>query len=148
MAIFDEKIEIRERWELSNAYLLAKIGFDTAENEPLEVWGKNSIQYSLHSLLLNPAKRGVSTGCRPNDESLPTREKLLVIIEASRVKNCGFQIVEGFFIHGRCVKFSGTLECRHVGVGALQEGHHRSGGLAREVEEVGARRLGEVLEEP
>ena len=63
LAIFDEKIEIRERHgfprfvgfdsktvqrsalcrsrrELSNAYLLAKIGVDTAENEPLEVWGK------------------------------------------------------------------------------------------------------------
>ena len=47
LAIFDEKIEIRERKtvqrsalcrsrrELSNAYLLAKIGVDTAENEPL-----------------------------------------------------------------------------------------------------------------
>ena len=71
MAIFDEKIEIRERCkgvpvdsktvqrsalcrsrrELSNAYLLAKIGVDTAENEPLEVWGENAIQYSLHSLV-------------------------------------------------------------------------------------------------
>ena len=66
MAIFDEKIEIRERCkvqsfprflgfdsktvqrgalcrsrrELSNEYLLAKIGVDTAENEPLEVWEK------------------------------------------------------------------------------------------------------------
>ena len=40
----------RSRRELSNAYLLAKIGVDTAENEPLEVWGENSIQYSLHSL--------------------------------------------------------------------------------------------------
>ena len=35
----------------SNEYLLAKIGVDTAENEPLEVWGENSIQYSLHSLV-------------------------------------------------------------------------------------------------
>ena len=35
----------------SNAYLLAKIGVDTAENELLEVWGENSIQYSLHSLV-------------------------------------------------------------------------------------------------
>ena len=47
MAIFDEKIEIRDptrtvqrsalcrsRRELSNEYLLAKFGFDTAENEP------------------------------------------------------------------------------------------------------------------
>ena len=41
----------RSRRELSNAYLLAKIGVDTAENEPLEVWGKNLIQYSLHSLV-------------------------------------------------------------------------------------------------
>ena len=40
----------RSRRELSNAYLLAKIGVDTAESEPLEVWGENSIQYSLHSL--------------------------------------------------------------------------------------------------
>ena len=40
----------KSRRELSNAYLLAKIGVDTAENEPLEVWGENSIQYSLHSL--------------------------------------------------------------------------------------------------
>ena len=37
----------RSRRELSNAYLLAKIGVDTAENEPLEVWGENSMQYSI-----------------------------------------------------------------------------------------------------
>ena len=42
----------RSRRELSNEYLLAKIGVDTAENEPLEVWGENSIQYLLHSLML------------------------------------------------------------------------------------------------
>ena len=36
----------RSRQELSNAYLLAKIGVDTAENVPLEVWGK-VIQYSF-----------------------------------------------------------------------------------------------------
>ena len=41
----------RSRRELSNAYLLAKIGVDTAENEPLEVWAENSIHYSLHSLV-------------------------------------------------------------------------------------------------
>ena len=50
MAIFDEKIEIsalcRSRRELSNEYLLAKIGVDTAVNEPLEVWGK--IQFTIH----------------------------------------------------------------------------------------------------
>ena len=31
----------------SNEYLLAKIGVDTAENEPLGVWGK--IQFIIHS---------------------------------------------------------------------------------------------------
>ena len=30
---------IKYRRELSNEYLIAKIGFDTAENEPLKVWG-------------------------------------------------------------------------------------------------------------
>ena len=41
----------RSRRELSNPnsneYLLAKIGVDTAENEPLEVWGK--LQLNIHS---------------------------------------------------------------------------------------------------
>ena len=36
----------RSRQELSNEYLLAKIGVDTAENEALEVWGK--IQFTIH----------------------------------------------------------------------------------------------------
>ena len=36
----------------SNEYLLAKIGVDTAENEPLEVLGENSIQYSIVSLVI------------------------------------------------------------------------------------------------
>ena len=31
----------------SNEYLLAKIGVDTAENEPLKVWRK--IQFNIHS---------------------------------------------------------------------------------------------------
>ena len=44
----------RSRRDLSNEYLLAKIGVDTAENEPLEVWRENSIQYSLHSLIVSP----------------------------------------------------------------------------------------------
>ena len=52
----------RSRRELSNAYLLAKIGVDTAETEPLEVWGENSIQYSLHSLLLIPSDHTPSLG--------------------------------------------------------------------------------------
>ena len=37
----------RSRHELSNEYLLAKIGVDTAENEPLKVWRK--IQFIIHS---------------------------------------------------------------------------------------------------
>ena len=49
-AIFKRKFKLRERCKgmhcvdlgerVSNEYLLAKIGVDTAENEPLEVWGK------------------------------------------------------------------------------------------------------------
>ena len=41
----------RSRRELSNEYLLAKIGVDTAENEPLEVWGKIIQYYSFVSLI-------------------------------------------------------------------------------------------------
>ena len=37
----------RSRRELSNEHLLDEIGVDTAENEPVEVWGKNSIHYSF-----------------------------------------------------------------------------------------------------
>ena len=36
---------------LKNEYLPEEIGVDTAENKPLEVWGENSIQFSLHSLM-------------------------------------------------------------------------------------------------
>ena len=46
----------RSRRELSNEYLLAKIGVDTAENEPLEVWGQNSIHYSFASLIPSAAR--------------------------------------------------------------------------------------------
>ena len=35
----------------SNEYLLAKIGVDTVENEPLEVWGKIIQYYSFVSLV-------------------------------------------------------------------------------------------------
>ena len=43
---FDSSALCRSRRELSNEYLLAKIGVDTAENEPLEVWAK--IQFTIH----------------------------------------------------------------------------------------------------
>ena len=46
----------RSRRELSNEYLLAKIGVDTAENEPLEVWGKIIQYYSFVSLILSLLK--------------------------------------------------------------------------------------------
>ena len=51
----------RSRRELSNEYLLAKIGVDTAENEPLEVWGANSIQYSIVSLVPKARRRSKRT---------------------------------------------------------------------------------------
>ena len=41
----------RSRRELSNEHLPAKIGADTTENEPLEVWGKIIQYYSFVSLL-------------------------------------------------------------------------------------------------
>ena len=50
----------RSRRELSNEYLLAKIGVDTAENEPLEVWGKIIQYYSIVSLVA-PRKIEVSS---------------------------------------------------------------------------------------
>ena len=47
----------RSRRELSNEYLLAKIGVDTAENEPFEVWRENSIQHSIVSLMRGSGTR-------------------------------------------------------------------------------------------
>ena len=84
----------RSRRELSNEYLLAKIGVDTAENEPLEVWGENSIQYSLQSLDLadlfpqrvpvrDLADAGVRDGLRTDAQpvrSLPCVEDLYCAI--------------------------------------------------------------------
>ena len=40
-------VDLGESFPNSNEYLLAKIGVDTAENEPLEVWGK--IQFNIQS---------------------------------------------------------------------------------------------------
>ena len=46
----------------SNEYLFAKIGVDTDQNEPLEVWGENSIHSSFPSYVATaldaPAGRG------------------------------------------------------------------------------------------
>ena len=57
--------------------LLAKIGVDTAENEPLEVWGESSIQYSLHSLGAGRAAHGLRRWCCgwPFEASLRIRQR-------------------------------------------------------------------------
>ena len=65
----------RSRRELSNAYLLAKIGVDTAENVPLEVWGENSIQYLLHSLLNSASRNFQREQLREADEIGATTEE-------------------------------------------------------------------------
>ena len=62
----------RSRRELSNEYLLAKIGVDTAENEPLEVWGK-IIQYFLFVSLTQVMERPRSERPeRPSDQKRPS----------------------------------------------------------------------------
>ena len=45
---------------LQNDLILAKVGVDTAENELLEVWGENSIQYSIESALLRVKPVGLA----------------------------------------------------------------------------------------
>ena len=101
MAIFDEKIEIRERIpkrckgvqrsalcrsrrELSNEYLLAKIGVDTAENEPLEVWGKifNIIHWCPY--VRHDGPRCVGHGCLPLRHGLGLDLLLFVEPDAAR----------------------------------------------------------------
>ena len=42
----------RSRHELSNEYLLAKIGVDTAENEPPKVWRKIHFIYSIFTKIM------------------------------------------------------------------------------------------------
>ena len=66
----------RSRRELSNEYLLAKIGVDTAENEPLEVWGK--LFNIIHSC---PQLR--STACSEYIALL--RSLLVVLLTVSRL---------------------------------------------------------------
>ena len=53
----------RSRRELSNAYLLAKFGFDTAENEPSEVWPiPRRVQRCLHRRARQRGKRAAAAG--------------------------------------------------------------------------------------
>ena len=51
----------RSRRELSNEYLIAKIGFDTAENEPLKVWGL--IQFNIQSSPWSSAAAQAASSC-------------------------------------------------------------------------------------
>ena len=48
----------------SNEYLLAKIGVDTAENEPLEVWGKHGETIQYYSLVSLAGTREPTRSCR------------------------------------------------------------------------------------
>ena len=80
LAIFGGNFEIEERCKgvhcvdlgesfpdsYSNEYLLATIGVDTAENEPLEVWGKliQIIQYYSIVSLVAVAIFSTRNGCR------------------------------------------------------------------------------------
>ena len=56
----------RSRRELSNEYLLAKIGVDTAENEPLKVWGKFNLLF-IRLLGHERAARGVPADLQGGD---------------------------------------------------------------------------------
>ena len=64
----------RSRRELSNEYLLAKIGVDTAENEPLEVWGEIIQYYSFVSLDRSQLGRGVRTSTDQEDFAAQVEE--------------------------------------------------------------------------
>ena len=61
----------RSRRELSNEYLLAKIGVDTAENEPLEIWGK--IQFIVHS----PPYLQVVVAVEEREEQVDARRRVV-----------------------------------------------------------------------
>ena len=65
----DEYGNCRSRQELSNKYVLAKIGVDTAENEPLKVWRK--IQFIIHSPPYCRLLRSNYTRLHPARHQLP-----------------------------------------------------------------------------
>ena len=54
----------RSRKMFQTEYLVAKIGVDTAENEPLQIW--TNIEFNIH---FGPLTRG--GGGRPRDRGLP-----------------------------------------------------------------------------
>ena len=75
----------RSRRQLSNEYLLAKIGFDTAEYEPLAVWGKifNIIHWRPYSRRLNqPRARGRT---RVRNKRSRTRRELTALTDRKMV---------------------------------------------------------------
>ena len=66
----------RSRQQLSNEYLLSKIGVDTAENEPLKVWGESLIYSLLFIRVLTrtwrPRRRAATTRpSRPSTSAPP-----------------------------------------------------------------------------
>ena len=81
----------RSRRELSNEYLLAKFGFDTAENEPCQVSSKSiyhfqprcasavafAIRAEARSIILwDPAQRRVAAQLRGHDEAVTADHRL------------------------------------------------------------------------
>ena len=63
----------------SNEYLLAKVGVDTAENEPLEFWGKIIQYYSFVSL----GALGSTTHDEASCTSTPTKSRRFRFQEAA-----------------------------------------------------------------
>ena len=76
----------RSRRELSNEYLLAKIGVDTAENEPLEVWGKYSILFT-GVLTATSAAAALAAPASPAAAALATPSNARV--NGSKALGCG-----------------------------------------------------------
>ena len=81
----------RSRRELSNEYLLAKVGFDTAETEPLEVWGK--LQFILHSppYLGGAAQREAALRDGRQDDLAVPAELLRSVLERLAVERHGLR---------------------------------------------------------
>ena len=74
-----------EKIAYSNGYLVAKIGVDTAENEPLEVWGKIIQYYSFVSSVSRPLRWAGLLGGRAlpqSHEPAACHAKLLILLSA------------------------------------------------------------------
>ena len=79
----------RSRQELSNEYLLAKIGVDTAENEPLKV----HLIFKLWDLIFTEPPRplpcSATPGARVLPQRAPTARSLNLSLAAELFLNCG-----------------------------------------------------------